>query len=366
MPVNRKYFIPILMLSLLIFFFQSYSNIDTVSALYDSVANAVSKANSGDIVVVRPGTVIWAKQLVITKGITLQGSGFSKTIVTSNYTATTPSSIGRDGNFLILYKPSNPALNEPFRLTGFTLDLNYKCSGIGLKNETVFTMNSIPHRVRIDHNTLKNAYRLNTIKLLSIFVNGICGVIDNNTFIDCHKIGCEGKQRLTWDNQAFDYGTVDNMYIEDNEFTIPDNGLGVAAGYGGRYCVRYNTFTSFSTTDNLSPWFDAHGNQHSGVYGTMGVEIYGNKLIFPNRSGIMFDHRGGKGLCFFNDLGTGSFFTAKVREERPDSISFTTNIQSQHVSNSYYWNNRRNDAIITFFTETLKKGIATEVVKTIC
>jgi hypothetical protein len=56
----------------------------------------------------------------------------------------------------------------------------------------------------------------------------------------------------------------------------------------------------------------------------------------------MMAHRGGKALVFFNKAmdfyNSGS--TIQIWEEFADSINPTTTIQPQHVSDSYYWNNR--------------------------
>jgi len=89
-----------------------------------------------------------------------------------------------------------------------------------------------------------------------------------------------GNDKSSWDNLTFSYGSADNIYYEDNTFTI--NNSPHMAGVGGRYCARFNTYTSSA---GLYPFADMHGNMGvSGNYSTMGAEIYGNNII--STSGI--------------------------------------------------------------------------------
>ena len=91
-------------------------------------------------------------------------------------------------------------------------------------------------------------------------------------------------------------------------------------GHGGRYVSRFNTH---NFTDGIyQVVWDVHGNQPSGVYGTMGCEIYGNKVSLA-RGTTIIDHRGGSCLLFQNTLtGTSGSWQAARRVCRLDRPHF--------------------------------------------
>jgi len=305
------------------------------------ISEAIAAASSGDTVMVPAGSVTWTSNLAITKGVTLQGAGADKTIITSNYT---PSRVGNtlaERNFLIVYKPAAPEKNEPFRLAGFTLDLAGKGSGIMLKNGTA----AVIDKIRVDHNTIKNATHPEA-SMRAIMVRGnTYGVIDRNTFSgNAKNIDFYGADAVSWDNVSAAFGSAGYMYYEDNTFHIHNTPH--SAGGGGKYCARFNTYV-FSRNTGLYPWFDMHGNQPNAHHATMAAEIYGNTLTMTHDKGVgLFDQRGGKAMILDNNVITSASVSAKAREEYSDSISPTTNAQPQHVSDSYYWNNRRNGSTL--------------------
>ena len=119
-----------------------------------------------------------------------------------------------------------------------------------------------------------------------------------------------------------------------------------SAGHGSRYCIRHNTITNVSST-TVAPCFDAHGNQPSGIYATMGTEIYGNTIVQTNnRSGNLLDHRGGKAVVYNNSITSTSGWWIRITEEHDDYISPPAinpiSGQPQYPSEGYYWNNLRN------------------------
>jgi hypothetical protein len=101
--------------------------------------------------------------------------------------------------------------------------------------------------------------------------------------------------------------------------------------------------------------------------GTMGVEIYKNTLNMPGgESCTIADHRGGEGIIFNNTVTTTGSVGFQIREEYNDNIvtpSTASDGEPQHVSDSYYWNNRKNSTLITPYVEsTINYGGATGVV----
>jgi hypothetical protein len=300
--------------------------INAASPSYSDVASAVSSANSGDTVIVPSGSATWNSVLTITKGIIFQGAGIDNTTITGN--------VG-SSSYLVRYEPSSPALNEAFRMTGFTFDFNGNCLAFNLRNTT--TVNALT-KIRIDHNEF-----LNCIIHPTILINGpIYGVVDNNTWTGSVHFDNYGQSSLgDWSDQPFSFGSANNFYYEDNTFTSDCGGC--TGGHGGRYVFRYNTYTYNNPSQGLFPWFDMHGNQNNLNCNSMcprGGELYGNIVTDnpPTSSGRMVDHRGGQMLVFFNKMvGFGST-DFQVREEYCDSVC--SPIYTMHVNNSYYWNNR--------------------------
>ncbi len=96
--------------------------IDANGCHWEAVSAAINLAQVGDVVRVPAGTCTWDTQLTITKGIYLMGAGIEKTTITSNINT----------GAIMAYVPSDYAANNPFRLSGFTLDLANKSRGLSL------------------------------------------------------------------------------------------------------------------------------------------------------------------------------------------------------------------------------------------
>jgi len=333
--------------------------ITAASPSFADVSAAVSSAVSGDTVIVPAGSATWSSQLVITKGIILKGAGNSVTIITSNYYAPNPSNVFDLLNYLVVYNPGSPGLNEPFRLTGFTFDFNDKCLGIQLRNLTTTSIN----KIRIDHNTLKNAHKNMIVPYGTVY-----GVADNNNIemTQAPQLQCSdhlGLNATTWTNLTFSFGTADNFYYEDNVFTLRD--AAHTCGAGGRYCSRHNTYNHIDTYYGLYPLFDMHGNQGAAAnHATMGAELYENIINAGTRGVGLVDQRGGKALIYNNTVNTSGSVSLQVREEFLDSLnppaSSPISFQPQHVSESYYWSNTKNGSqlVSPSVTQALDYGLS--------
>ena len=329
------------------------------SCEYVDVSTAIDIASSGDTVNVPAGNCTWASHLSITKGIQLIGIGMDNLKITSNY-----SSVDTTGknplNYLIDFSPdaTSRSNDTPFRISGFTFEMDAKCRWLLLRNEASSPIVPITN-VRIDNNVIQDLTpylsETNWNKKAILFVGSVYGVISNNTFNNISTIEANGLQDITWDNLHYDEGTNYVMFVEDNIINIDGAHYIVAAsGYGGRYVIRYNTINY--TGGGSIQWLDMHGNQVSGVYSTMASEIYGNKIIedMTANSFTGQDQRGGKSMNFWNKVTTdATIVKQKVREEYGDCMSPTTNSQSQHVSDSYYWNNVEWDNPISSLIQTL-------------
>jgi len=142
------------------------------------------------------------------------------------------------------------------------------------------------------------------------------------------------------------------MYFEDNVF----EGITILSdcGYANRYAFRYKTIV---VTSPAYPFLDLHGNQGEGqMYACFGAEIYGNDVSMPE--GRFYDQRAGKTLVFFNQV-TGSTLGIKLREEYADERNPTTNPQPQHVSDTYFWNNRAGSRLFHGYEPTSETRTAT-------
>jgi hypothetical protein len=294
------------------------------------VSAAIDLATDGQTVVVPAGTATWSTPLSITKRIILKGAGIGETVITS--------AIGSDLS-LINYSPTVVDENHYFRLTGFTFDFNNSSLSLLVGNSNT----SQPLRMRIDHNEFLDCISAGQNNS-SFELRGIVyGVFDNNYLTGNPLFHFDGNQAQSWNLLTFSFGSSENFYVEDNVFRIGNTPT--AGGWGGRYAVRYNTYTYTQTSSTLSPWFDAHGNQGAGVYALMGAEIYGNRIISSDSisSVSAFNQRGGKMLAFFNSIENFYATYVPVWEEYADVNSPTTNSQPQYVSGSYYFNNQTKD-----------------------
>ncbi len=322
----------------------SPANIITASscALAD-VQAAIAMAKAGDTVVVPNGTAVWNSQLIINKGIILKAQSKGGVRITSGYSYSS-NNILDTPLYLIVYNPTLPSNNEPFRITGFVFDLADKIAWLMIKNPSVIPIN----KIRLDNNNIYN-YR----SLLMHLWGTVYGVMDNNVVeggVSWGLIRIDGDDINTWNNLTFEYGTADNFYFEDNNFTATDDTMFFYGDMGGRYCARYNQIRLSKPYYGMYPFADMHGNIPSAWSGTMGAEVYENTIGVGSKGCDLMDIRGGKALVYNNRVTTSSSdFFVQIREEYSDSSGpgparSPISGQPQHVSDSYFWGNRRNNS----------------------
>jgi len=337
-------------------------SITAASPSFADVSIAIAQANPGDTVIVPAGTAIWNDHLIITKGVTLIGAGIGQTVITSNYAEPNHHHQPANGyspaqcleQYLLTYNPSNPGANEPFRLSGFTFDLGSKCEGIMVVNY----VNS-PHitNIRVDNNRIINpatgsnpAYPWEYGVGIAMGLWGqIYGVIDNNVISGAAYFNVIGMNEADWTNETFQFGSASNLYFEDNDITLAssDTSQGcIISGAGGRWCFRYNHVHATACPQGLWPVLDAHGNTGAGGnLGLMGFEAYGNTVDIGGYGGEFIGQRGGRALAYNNNIAAGGSVIIAIREEYADSTSppaTASDGETQHVGNSYYWNNIKN------------------------
>jgi len=268
------------------------------SVAFKDVEAAIRSAREGDTVVVPAGTINWSSNLVIKRGITLEGA----TAISgpSNNPKVTDATIILDD--LPRVRPPQPIIRvevrstESFRLTGFTfrngsLTKISEAGGVRLEG-------TCPS-VRIDHCHFDSLYENPYIEIRG----QLYGVVDH-CVLDFAQRGTESFQVFhdkwggytngdgSWIDDPY-FGSEKFLFIEDNAFnkTTPVAGGGLDCYGGGRYVARYNTF------NNTGP--NSHGTESTGRFrGARAIEIYNNRFNWTTltprpgqlRSGCMVIH----------------------------------------------------------------------------
>jgi|GEM_PF-890409 len=324
-----------------------------------TVQSAITAARTGDTIICKSGTWTWNSGLSINKGIILKAETKGGTVITNN-----------SSTYLVSYNPADYNANSSFRLSGFVFDMNDGTGG-GIRlgtpiNNPPFTLQT---RVRIDNNTFKNQREFTDGNEAIRDYNVMRGVIDNNTFdqyVYPFRVANPVSGGTWWNysgDAAFhkiDFGQQNNsMYYEDNIINKINTNNAANTGqrpvsgcqYSGRYIYRYNTIT---TTGDQFPLYDLHGNATAGGsdYSCFGAEMYGNKVIGGSSTVRFIDQRGGRALIFGNEIQAGSAHI-NVRSEKSDATNPVTTINpltgkayTQHVSESYYWNNKNGNNLV--------------------
>jgi hypothetical protein len=290
---------------------------------YAKVSATITAAPAESTINVPAGSCTWATTLSISKGIKLIGAGIGNTNITSSQVP------------VINYSPTsaNAANNYAFRVSGFTFNLNGNGQGIYLSSGNSTTLQT---KIRIDHNRFYNSTFSEGGQ--AIENEGMRGVIDNNTMENLTYPmqvgwGDKGNGNFWWQNfPELNYGTSENMYVEDNTFT----GVSTCwenADTGGRYAFRYNT----ATVGDMYPLFDLHGPGSGAGRSAFGAEVYGNQINAGSHDVDLMNQRGGRILVFYNNkTQTGGAWYIQVEHDGNYVYS------GECVNNSYYFNNRKN------------------------
>jgi hypothetical protein len=329
------------------------STINALSPSYSDVSSAVSSASVGDTVIVPAGSATWSSQLLIQKGITLQGNGIGSTVITSGQ---------GDNTFIIIYAPSAPQNDDPLRITGFTFNGNQHSTGIEIRN----TSDSYHiHNIRVDHNRFYHC-GYGTVSGAGVVFgqsNGggfgrISGVVDNNTFDDCTTFTrTYGSYSNSWDNDPVDLGGPTGMYVENNTMTMSSSWCSshgaslhhASSGWGGRYAYRFNNITY--ENGGWQDGFDVHGKQISdGHRGSVSTEIYRNNVSYGSSSRFVH-YRGGTGMIFDNVLVNGSVpqLTCELYSRW---TGYCDEWPCDDMLSGYIWNNTNNGSVQTSISFT--------------
>lgn len=321
------------------------------------VTSAVNAAERNETIQLLAGSITWASNLTLPQGVHLKGPGRDLLTIT-----------GPTGGSFILIQPDNTAIlnEETIRVTGVTLD-GANASYIGIQIAGPGATSSKPFK-----NLALGELRIKNISTTSggpttsaIYSNGqVRGVIYDTIFDRCPRTMYAGGSNsvVEFNNGNFPYafGTVDNLFFEDNTVTFSSAYDTNAPGYqesgqGGRIVERYSNFnyansTSGGTATSVE-WCDVHGFQNwtpssgdNGQTGTMVAEYYGNTIT--NYSGNhLITMRGGWGL-FHNNIvttavGHGPAYIVAWDTDN-STAAYVDGLNGgidTRVHNTYCWNN---------------------------
>ena len=232
-----------------------------------AIQSAINSASNGDIVSVPAcSSGSWSSGVSIpsTKGITLQGAGVGRTVISTGYSLS------------IDTLPTN----APVRVTGFTF--------IRTNTTTRIFVLGTAQNWRIDNNVFDDA-GINGAYTIEVGVKGNenldsynYGVIDHNQFINRNYAT---SIHVSWVRRTFDAvasgdwvwsqpgqrGTAQAVYVEDNIFSGTQTASQVVdTQYGAKVVVRYNTIHN--------PWISTHSGCTNGGRNSPWTEVYRNKF----------------------------------------------------------------------------------------
>lgn len=302
---------------------QSWAEIHAANSTeYSDVYEKVSFANSGDTVIVPAGSSTWNSPLVITKGINLKGDGIGATVITGN--------INNRNVGLVNYEPSNPALNEPFMLSGFTFDGSLTSMGVTIKNTSLIPLTKV--RIALCRFTRGN--------YIGLKITGpVYGVADHNQY----AFNKDDTEVISYDQKAYDnlvssYGTADAFFFEASIFEGSD--MMFQNSNAAQFVFRHNTIMKHSNVQMM----DLHGNNHDPVIpgytkarAPLNAEVYGNVFnsIRSSAGHMWMLHRGGSLLMYDNTI-VGTSINSFIRlAEYDDFDDNLIPVIVRHNSTSY-------------------------------
>lgn len=322
----------------------------SVSSSYMAVKQAYDSAKTGQIVFVPGGTSAWDSTLVITKAITLMGSGANLTKITNN---------NFSNKSIILISPLS---DIPVRITGIYFDLftpasSYR-SAVLIQGNTsgIFGLT----KIRIDNCTFNMGDH-------QVFWRGWAyGVVDHNKFINGDvSVMLVGDDSYAWARPMVP-GTINAVYIDSNTFVADNNyGTGHVDQFiyhqeGARSVTRNNIFDTRKYTNDY-PFFDSHGNWGTPITSFRGqplIEIY-NNTFQAYKTYLFIDLRGGSSLIYNNvfttELSCSPSIIALWEEEAwktggpfcPSCPAAKAWPAQDQINNSFFWNNVFNGKSIT-------------------
>jgi len=296
--------------------------ITAASCGLDDIKAAVNLAPSGGVVQIPEGPkCVWPGKLdmvKINKSLWIRGAGIGKTVIQRGAFIDTGNTSDNDIALTALFSFDCNA-GTRIRFSAMTLLGNGKeGTFVGTDNQTFPQILAFDYGIKLwgcrdfrVHDARFEKFGYAGIDLRGRSLQGISaplrGLIDHNEFIGNMKVGLGYGVSVSGNDEwpAPDYGSANNVFVEDNHFE--DNRHNIAAGYGARYVFRYNRMI---TTYRARWWgmVDAHGKADGG-HGTRAFEVYNNTFSMTgipepaSATGALF--RGGDGVFFNNTINLG-------------------------------------------------------------
>lgn len=297
--------------------------ITALSCQRSDVQTAVNMAMNGDVVQIPAGpTCSWGgleKVTVTGKSLWIRGAGKAATIIRRGSYIDTANTSENDIALTALFVFDCSA-GTRVRFSDMSLQGNGKeGSFVGTNNVTFPQLLAFDYGIKLwacrdfrVHDSRFEKFGYAGIDVRSRLPSGgsasVRGVIDHNEFVGNMKFGLGYGVAVSGSDDwpAPDYGSANNVFVEDNDFE--DNRHNIAAGYGARYVFRHNRQV---TTYRARNWgmVDAHGRA-GGDHGTRAFEIYNNSFdmtgIPAPASAVGAVIRGGDGVFFNNTIRLGT------------------------------------------------------------
>lgn len=356
------------------------------------VQTAINNASVGDTVDICAGDATWAYSsgyscggytagICVNKGIHLRGgiegdaTGITRITFSGSY--------ARGG---IMIAPNADAITNAreIEVSGF----NFNGNSASMGNEGLLSVSCFSgwwKKLKVHDNIFRNC----TSK--AIVVNGLVGgAIYENTFTDtAYSVTAFGGDSTGWNNSTQEYGTENNLFIEDNSISWTADwsdigGTDHGQGFPG-FVFRYNNYNLANT---IGGWhFVIHGLQSMATaagfncpsgcgyesctptpvgscdetvdscyqWSTLHSEYYRNTSINGTSLNNVMAQRGGWLMMFDNSFsGTGSAPGLGYSQYACDSCqSPASPAYSHHVQNTYVWNNTWNGSTRIPMTKSL-------------
>ena len=345
---------------------------------YTSVAACVAGITRGDTINVTAGsgTAVWSSHLSLTTGVRLVGPGRDSLTITSGGVC----SGGVVGcKIYILPDATVIANDEIIRVAGFTFDGENTATRTLQVNATNATTSKAFNKLVIENNRFKNLSTGSSDTFIYISAGQVRGTVAANIFDrPSNVIRVFGKNTCTeWSsvNFPFAYGSIENIYFEDNTIQWSSTKTGGNSGYietgqGVRIAVRYNTWDLTNAPAQGESW-DMHGFQSfpgpptscasatggGASTGSMIVEYYGNTST--NRTSRQAIFRGSWILALNNisiGSGTGVYNITQYDKGCTKYVDAAWPPPQGEVNNSYGFNNTMNGTVAPF-TVTTASGV---------
>jgi hypothetical protein len=244
-------------------------------------------------------------------------TGIDSTVITDN--------IGSNGAIMSFITTAG----KSFRFTGIAVEGNGSSSP---KTGGVIAINGTSSAVRIDHCHFVTP---NSLSVGPFLGGSVIGVIDHNFFdnpsgtlnnsLAFHNgAGWNGASSSDFGDNSWatadNFGTVNFMYVEDNQFSNGD--IGDGGGHGSRYVLRHNTIKTTSLADNGQMY--NHGLTSDRRRGQRAAEVYLNTWTQPGTTGVhnpAFSINSGT-LLFWGNTITQFYGAIQIDYTRKDNSTY--------------------------------------------